>query len=1181
MVGPSVQSKEDGGEEQNPGAVGKPKGPLAAREEEVLAFWDKEKIFEQSLAKPAPRGEYVFYDGPPFASGLPHYGHLLQSAIKDAIPRYRTMRGYRVARQWGWDCHGLPVENLVEKELNLKGGKKAIEEYGIEKFNDAARASIMKDVEAWRRIIPRIGRWVDMEHDYKTMDSGYTESVWWAFKSLYDRGLAYEGFKAMHYCPRCGTTLANFEVALGYKDIEDIAVTVRLPLADEPGTSLLVWTTTPWTLPGNTAAAVNQNFTYEKVRTSEGVVIAAQGKVAGEVLATVPGKELVGKRYLPPFDYFKDEIHKHKTHAWRVYHADYVTLESGTGIVHLAPAFGAEDLDLAQANKIPLIHHVTDDGRFVATVSDFAHLPVKPKGNHKETDQKVVENLRARGLLFAVETISHSYPHCWRCDTPLLNWAATSWFVNVQKIKAKLLAQNASVHWVPGHVGQGRFGKWLEGARDWAVSRSRYWGAPLPVWRHESTKEVRVAGSVLELLSLAKRSGNRYFVMRHGQARHNVDGIWDCYGQPDNHVTPEGRVKVRAAAAELKREQIDLIVVSPLVRTQETARIVAEELGLPASAIMTDERLREVDAGTWDGRPIAEWHKEFATTTEYFTKRVGGVETFTDIRKRTGELLFDVERRYTGKNILFVTHEGPGWLMHTVAKRMSVSDAAKDYHDEPGDYLNHAQVKELVFTPYPHNTDYELDLHRPYIDDFNTGEWKRVKDVFDCWFESGSMPFASRGYPRSTENFNPKRLFGFGSKGYPADFIAEALDQTRGWFYSLIVLGTALFNKTPYKNVITTGLVLAQDGQKMSKRLKNYPDPMEVVERYGADSLRYFMLASPVIRGEDLRFSERGVDEVGKKLLMRLDNVRSFYELYAPQEAGTKPTEKSPGGGVPNSRSEFWAKDFSKERFVQAHILDRWIFSRLEQLVAEVTEGFETYQLDMAARPLGAFIDDLSTWYVRRSRDRFKQDGPDKDAALATLRRVLIDTAKVMAPLMPFFADDLYRRLRIEGGPVSVHLTDWPESGGGPNAALVADMAAVRELASVGLKLREQAGLKVRQPLASLTAASVPEGEELRAILRDELNVKEIIEDPSVHAPALNTELTAELKEEGLYREWVRAIQDWRKGEGLSIADRPGLLISTPTDAAFLNKFKDALCQAANLLSLEVKEGDQQTLERL
>ncbi|MEK7068462.1 MAG: class I tRNA ligase family protein [Patescibacteria group bacterium] len=1096
-----VDDIKQGGEELHH-APHKPKGPLAAREEEVLEFWNKEGIFEKSLKKDAPKGDFVFYDGPPFATGLPHYGHLLQSALKDALPRYKTMQGYHVERRWGWDCHGLPLENQIEQELGLKN-KRDIEKLGVEQFNEAARNAVLRYADEWRRIIPRFGRWVNMDRDYKTMDAPYTESVWWAFKNLYDQGLIYESFKSMHLCPRCGTTLSNFEVAQGYKDIDDIAVTIKLPLIDEPDTSLLVWTTTPWTLPGNAAAAVKPDATYEKVKVTDGFVIALAGKVEGEVIRTFLGKELVGKKYLPPFDYFADELHKHKTHAWKVYAGDFVTLEDGTGIVHIAPAFGQDDLALAQANKIPLIHHVTDEGKFTATVTDFAGLSVKPKGNPRETDEKIAAKLEERGLLFKKEKITHSYPHCWRCDTPLLNWAATSWFVNVQKVKQKVLKQNATVTWVPSHVGVGRFNNLLEGAPDWAISRSRYWGAPLPVWRHTKTKEVRVAGSVEDLLALARRSGNRYVVMRHGDAHSNGDRQWDCYGREDNHVTARGKEQIAQTAKRMKSQGgIDLIVTSPLLRTRETAEIMQKELGLDEKAVMVDERLREIDVGSYDGRPIAEWEAEFATSLEHFTKKVGGGETFVEIRRRTGELLFELERRYTNKRILVVTHEGTGWLLHTVAARMTVDQAAQDLLD-PDLYLKRGEARELPFTPFPHNHDYELDLHRPYIDEVSTGdslngEWKRVPDVFDCWFESGSMPFASNHYPFNKETFDPKRLFGFGAKGYPADVIAESIDQTRGWFYSLLVLGVALFGRTPYKAVVTNGLILASDGRKMSKKLKNYPDPMGVVEKYGADALRYYLLSSPVIRGEDLRFKEQGVDEVSKKLLMRLDNVRSFYELYAP--ASQKPAPVSP-----------------------AHVLDRWILSRLNELVEQSTQGYEGYELDVATRPLGEFVEDLSNWYIRRSRERFKEK--NNAEPLATLRHVLYTVAHVMAPVMPFFADDLYRRVKSGDDPESVHLSSWPAAGT-VDHTLVADMARVRVAASKGLELRERAGIKIRQPLSSLTIAAVPADPALCAIIAEEVNVKEIKEGSDV---ALDTELTEELREEGEVRRVTRAGQEARK----------------------------------------------------
>lgn len=1137
------------------------KGPHALREEEILHFWQQNKIFEKTEG--VGDENFLFYDGPPFANGVPHYGHILGGTIKDTIPRYQVMRGKKLRRRWGWDCHGLPVENLTEKELGLKG-KKDIEEYGIEKFNEATRISIMRDASVWEEQVPRLGRFVDMKDDYKTMDSSFTESVWWAFKNLYDKNLIYKGFKSMHLCPRCGTTLSNFEVNQGYMDITDISVYVKFALVDEPNTSLLAWTTTPWTLPGNVALAVNPEIEYVTITIKNGgeeqYVLAKERLMVIKdeyvIVSTQKGSQLIGKTYRPLFDYYVDADIANKENAWKVYGAKFVSTTDGTGIVHIAPAFGEDDLKLAQENKLPIIHHVGADGRMKKEVKDFAGLFAKPKDekkegiDHTDTDVVVIKHLAHSGSLFAKEKITHSYPHCWRCDTPLLNYASDSWFVEVTKFKDKLVSENEKITWVPSNIGKYRFGNWLAEARDWAISRSRYWGAPLPVWETEDKKERVILGSLDDFRRYVKKSGNTYFLMRHGEAESNVHNVTSANYRDKVHLTEKGIAEVKATAATLNDKHFDYIFASDFVRTSETAKLLAKEIGFDESKIIFDKRLEEINTGDFSGKPNPEYHNYFASIEEKFTKRPPHGENLTDLKERLMAFLYELEEKYKDKKILIITHEYAVWMLTTGAHGWSnrVSAKVKSEHD---DFIHTAQMVELPFVPLPHNRHYELDFHRPYIDEaelyLDGKKLTRVPDVFDCWFESGSMPYAQDHYPFEKHNFDPEE-----GVGYPADFIAEGLDQTRGWFYSLIVLGTALFGRAPYKHVIVNGLVLAEDGQKMSKRLKNYPDPMEVVGKYGADALRFYLLSAPVVRGEELRFSEKGVAEVASKIIGRLLNVLSFYEMY----------QETPHDTLPSSPYT---------------TLDHWILARLEEVVSQTTEAMESYELDRATRPLLLFIDDLSTWYLRRSRDRFKgEDIKDKQAALSTLHAVLFTTAKLLAPFMPFTAEYMYRQLQRTDKKESVHLETWPTLLGIVEyETLLQKMEATRSVVEKGLALRAKNGIRVRQPLQKIiieeSTADLFDG-----LVCEELNVKEVVREKlSGEEIKLDTVITEELKNEGNAREVMRAIQDARKEASLSPLDRITIVIeAVPYVAEAVRHYEDEIKKTTNADSISIGGGE-------
>lgn len=1118
---------------------------ISEKEKEVLTFWNDNKIFEKSIQTPAgnkPKGNFSFYDGPPFATGLPHHGSLMAGTVKDLIPRYQTMKGNTVRRVWGWDCHGLPIENLIEKKLNL-ASKKDIEEYGIDKFNKNAHESVLQYEEEWKKIIPRVGRWVDMEHAYKTMDATYTESIWWAWKQLLEKGLAYEGNKMMHICPRCETPLAQSEVGLEYHDVTDLSVTVKFELVDEPGVYVLAWTTTPWTLPGNVALALHKDAIYVKVsiENQEGTYILAKERVE-EVLKDIPfsillemqGKELVGKIYKPVFPYFQNTDIEYRENIWKIWHADFITLHTGTGIAHEAPAFGLEDMDLAKANNIPVIKHVKMDGTFISAVTDFAGMKVKVVDDTQSADIEIIKYLARNGKLFEKHKITHSYPLCWRCKTPLLNYATSSWFVDVPKMKGALIAENQKIGWTPEHIRDGRFGKWLEGAREWAVSRSRYWGAPLPVWKNEDGSEIKVIGSLKELAlhSIAKPK-NTYYIMRHGEAKSNEASVLETKGDPNNHLTEKGKQQVVESLSYIKTLNIDLIISSPFVRAQETSQIVSSMLELP---IVIEENIREYDMGDFSGRPASEYLGHFGHDYLHYDTRPKNGETHREMMNRSMKAVMDFEKKYEGKNILIVTHGGPARMMLAAASLLTEEEVLRDEKDAITTlYLGNAEVRKLDLSIIPRDETGAVNLHRPYIDqvefkDTQGGSMKRIGDVFDCWFESGAMPFASVHYP-----FENKDIF---NKNYPADFIAESMDQTRGWFYSLINLGVGLFDKAPYKHVICNGLINAADGKKLSKSLKNYTDPMELVEKYGADAFRYYLMSSQVTQGEGVNFNDKELEDIYKKCISRLENVVMLYEMN--REEIIKPLTSSDD------------------------VLDKWMISRIHQLVEESTRGYDNYLLDDATRGIAGIIDDLSVWYTRRSRGRIKGDEgiASKIKAMETLTYTLITLAKVMAPVMPFIAERVYKQL--DGEQESVHLESWPE-GGTINETLIVDMEVVRQAVSFGLMKRTELKIHVKQPLSSVTfKKKIPE--IFFPLITDELNIKEIhIDESQSEDVVLDVTITDELKKEGDIRKLMRAIQDARKDKGLSSKDSIVIITSSMAGGFFDNSQLKTTCKVTSV----------------
>lgn len=1134
---------------------------LPELEEKVLEFWRANGIFEKSLEKNRKGGKkFVFYEGPPTANGHPGLHHVLARAFKDIVLRYKTMRGYYVPRKSGWDTHGLPVEIEVEKALGLKS-KKEVEEYGTAEFNAKCKESVWKYKDEWERLTRRMGFWLDLEHPYVTYDNRYIESVWSILKEIWGKKLIYKGHKVVPWCTRCGTILSSHEVAQGYKETADTSVYIKFKIkkgqkvgnfVTDDKTYVLAWTTTPWTLPGNVALAVGENVEYVFLKpdgSQKEIFIIAKDRIdaigiAGAREQSIKGKELIGLSYEPLFDI---KVLKNKA-SYKIYPADFVTTTDGTGVVHTAVMYGVDDYNLGKKAGLPERHTVDERGKFTGDVSGFAGLYVKAK----DTEAKILKYLEENNLLLKTEQYNHDYPFCWRCDSPLLYYARDSWFISMSKLQKDLISANSRIGWIPKHLREGRFGEWLKEAKDWAISRARYWGTPLPIWICDECGEARVVGSINELTESreqkSKNKKNHYLFVRHGEAQNNKLEICSAWPDLRHHLTLKGQAQAERAAKKLAKEKkVDVVLSSDITRARETAEIFSKAFGVKA---VFDKRLREVDIGDFHGRDQKLYGNYFVSDMEKFSKPAPNGENLTELRARVYSLILELEKKYSNKTILLVSHEYPIWMGQSILNGWSNEEAVEHKKAKYTNFLANAEVLDGELKNVPRDESGATDLHKPYIDKVKfacnkckKGTMKRIPEVLDVWFDAGSMPFAQAHWPFE----NGKKI------DFPADYICEAVDQTRGWFYTLLAISVLLGRGEPYKNVISLGHILDKNGSKMSKSKGNAIDPWEMAKKYGIDAVRWhFYTMNPP--GEPKRIDESDFGKVVRQFILLAYNSFVFWKTYA------------------DSNSKLVIGNLKPKT-----LLDKWILARLSETNSRAVKLLEKYEIGDAARVIQEFVEDLSRWYIRRSRRRFQHPDNKKDYENASqvLGVVLIELSKLLAPFTPFFAETLYKSLVPERAG-SVHLADWPKILA-TDAKLLDDMAETRRIASVALAKRSEAGIRVRQPLSELRIKNHELCKQmgLMEILKDEVNVKKVSFDKNLKDEvALDTSVTAELREEGLLREFMRMVQDLRQSAKLELKDKIILIVETRGMLdGIVHKYEDIIRKEANARDVVLKKG--------